>query len=196
MSKYICLDDLFARECVHLVGERKADTEFVLDTNSFRYAFGGLNPQVVVTSGVVGELEKYSEVFSLKHVVRSFNNLHINSVSEMIPEEDEILIMRATQESPKMFNRRSIGWVDTQQIGYAMCRARKGTKTILVSNDGDFLKTVKWLRKKYDFIKENVACVSVRCYLERQHAEDLEGFRGSFRKVLSKTIESIYYHAA
>jgi hypothetical protein len=196
MSKYICLDNLFAKECAHLVGERNADTRFVFDTNSFRYVFGGLNSQIIVTPGVVGELEKYSDVFAPEQMVRSFNALRIDSVDEMVSEEDEILITCASQENPKKFNRGNIGWVDMQQIGYALGRARKGVKTILISNDGDFLKTVKQLRRKYEFVKKNVACVSVRLYLERQHAEDLEGFHGSFKKVLSRTIESIYYHAA
>ena len=71
-----------------------------------------------------------------------------------------------------------IGMVDTELMSYAMGRANNGLRTLIISDDGDILGTMKHLRTQLSSMKENAFAVSVNRYLQRRHADELRGLKG------------------
>ncbi len=187
---------MFERECPGLVRTSK-DLRVLLDTNAFRYRLNGNGLKFAVSSGVFKELGRYPDVFP-DEVVRDLGILlNPDVINEMISVEDELCIERAVAKSLKSAYRRNkkIGWVDVQQIGYAMERAKRGENTVLVSNDGDILGTTSVLRRREKYIREHVAAVSVQRYLERKHEAYLIGKAGHSRRELIREIEGQYLAA-
>lgn len=145
--------------------------QIIMDTNMFKYRLTNPPKNIVVTSGVIGELEKHREVFPQENVAQLFRAFNPRIVTPFISEENEALILRASLKNPKAAYRQAIGigWVDTQQISYGIECATNGNQALLISNDGDIITTVEALREMRKDLANNLHATSLRRYLKSKH---------------------------
>ena len=190
--------ELMERECPKLAGSLGENVKIVFDTNIFKYRIENVKYKTAVSSGIFEELGRYPDVFPDEAVRDMGLLLNPYIIKEMISIEDELLIERAIARNPKAEYRKNsgIGWVDEQQIGYAMKRAREEKKTILFTNDRDILGTVYSLSEDLNYVRENVYCLSVHLHLKSKYADLLKGHEKFFAQALFKEIDSLYKHAA
>ena len=177
MAKSICLEDLCRQRWSGLGSLR--DVHVVYDTNTIGYVWKNVNVEVVITTGVMDELWVHNDKFP-DESIRDFGYV-VNPIvyREMASPKDEKLIKQAASEYPKTIKDKNgnpykaydgnIGWVDIQQIDYALRRARQGKKTIILSDDWDIKGAVIGLAKRLECVKDNVMCISVQDYLKRKY---------------------------
>src|SRR3989344_604279 len=208
MVKSINIEEMLERECSDLArtGEDFRRHEIVMDTNAFKYRWVETDFRYMVSSGIFNELERYSKVFPEEAIRDLGILLNPGIITKMVSAKDEKEIIESARlyakskltlnrsKGPRKKNRENgdIGWADVQQISYAMQRARNREKTIIISDDGDILGTVKYLRKRHEYMRKNVRAISVRRYLERSNEDFLRGHEGYFRRALVGEIASQY----
>ena len=167
---------------------------FVVDSNALKYKYEETDARVVITSGVVNEVLWKPEIFPTQSLYELGKILNPEIVNHFVSEEDEKIIFGASLKSPKAEYRRhkSIGWVDTQQIAFALNAARNGERVALVSNDRDISGTVdKIVEVKPEFNGKLVA-LSLRKYLGRIYGERFACFDREIKRFLLMQIEKDY----
>ena len=172
------------------------DTVVLLDTNAFKYQFDPNPYKIVITSSIIAELGRHPDVFPDHAVFEMGLLLDPDIVVPFVSPEDEYLIIEASMRVSKRKNTAEhLGWVDMEQIAYALERARNGRNTALISNDGDILETVKYLRKSTPEMREHTRAISVQRYLERIHWGRLKGLESPYQMAIKREIESRYLAA-
>ena len=194
MLNVISMQELVAQEGKKLEGRKP---KIILDTNSWRYAYSSDSHEIIATTGVMEELVKFRDIFPPESIERLTSLLN-PKIEEIFPTElEEYLILDAAAKRKKSSRKiRDIGWIDTQQIAYAMRQALKEEPAIILSNDGDILKTISKLRKTLPYMKQHSLCVSPQRYLERKYAGFLATENKSLRRSLLKEIELHHLIAA
>ena len=196
MKKNISLKEMVQAECGASCICDTRTTPLIFDTNALKYRYA-LNEdsdyKVVLTCGVLYEVKKNKSLFKPDVLRQIYSMLNPQIITPFVSEEDEYLIGKSASNTPKRLEKGGdIGWVDTAQIGYAMERSRNNLSTILISNDGDILSTVKNLRRILEYMKDKVSCVSVQRYLERKYFSQLDGLERPFKRALFTEIDSQY----
>lgn len=188
MRTHLPLVEMLRHEKIARGSARFGGEVFVLDANAFKYSYGGELPEeVVVTDGVMTELRKYPHIFPEESVGRLARLLNPSVVTPFVSSENEFEIYRASVRLPKDARRAAnsgLGWVDTQQLSYAMDLARAGKDVALVSNDADFRNALNVLGQRFPEVGEKVFCLSTRKYLERTNPELLRGLNRHFRSFI------------
>lgn len=194
MTKSISIDNLIE---THFSDEKPEEKLAVLlDTNTLRYNFSPVksnNYKVVMTLGVVVEALRHEKIFPYESVERLKSILNPQITATFVSSRNEEIILQAHDRYRKPGRSvGGIGWVDVQQIGYALNQARAGRKVLVVSNDKDITNTIAVLRGDFKFMKKNSFYVSIKQYIRQKYAKNLEGIRAPFRHDLLREIESQY----
>lgn len=195
VKKYLPLAEMLQLERRARARDRSEYEIFVLDTNAFKYNYSEVPDNVVVTEGVINELSRHPGSFKDESVKLLADLLNPEVVTPFVSDEDEATIYRASIRLPKDDRRKNssgLGWVDTQQIAYAMDLARKGIEVALVSNDADFHNTIEVIGREISQVRERVFCLSARKYLEEAHKEHLRGLNVRFRKFILYELDKLY----
>lgn len=212
MAKSICIEEMLRRECSDLAraGVDFGSIKIILDASAFKYDLEHQGLNFAYGKIVENQIKRRADIFPVYSIRRMLEMLKPEKFSGMASSSDEMEITLAATEyengecrkpyhqSEMKRNRLvgDIGWADVQQISYAMRRARKGYKSIIISDDGDILGTVKQLRRKNQYINDNVRAISVRKYLEGVNKEFLRRHKGHYRRALFEEILLQHRHAA
>jgi hypothetical protein len=145
---------------------------YINDTPTFKHATSfGQDYFVAITSGVLKQLERQMAENPSTFPESLKSHLEILSpriITDFVSPEDEAKILNAAGSTYRKIKRQSelpdIGWVDANQIGYAMQNAREGKSTVLVTDDSDIIRVVKHLRRQEPYVKSHVLTASIRKY--------------------------------
>ena len=167
---------------------------YIFDSNALKYLYRPTRAKIVITSGVRDEVLNLPEVFPAQSLHKLEKMIRPDGVEHFVSEEDERMIFEASIQDGKAKHRKvtGIGWVDTQQISYALRLARKGRQAILVSNDGDIFKTVAQINYFFPELASNLICLTTRKYFGRIYAKRFSEFDSKSRKFLVMQIEKDY----
>ena len=193
MDITIPLEKLIEEECIRQKKPDHQNSSLILDTNSFRYKIKPSNNTVIITEGVARELYKHSRVFNKRAITKFISQSNCKIILPEISPENEYEILKAIFD-PKGVGH-DIGWVDMEQISYAM-QIAKEEKVTMVTNDDDILRTVKNLRKAHKCIKNNIICASIQRYIERKHSDIFIGLEEKARSTLLRGVNMLYEVAA
>lgn len=167
--------------------------QVMLDTSAWKwltkvrniYTFGkpekGRPYRLVVTIGVMQELERQMAENPrefprcIEHYLNVLNPAIITTAAS---EQDEALILRASEATHRDQRRNTriqyeeplhhIGWADLHQLGNAMEDAREGKSTVMLTDDNDLRKVVRWLRSREQYIRNNILTASILRYHNNQ----------------------------
>jgi hypothetical protein len=195
VRKYLPLAEMLRMERRARASSDFGEGIFILDTNAFKYNYGGAPGNVVVTTGVIDELSNNPGIFPQETIRQLADLLNPGVISPFVSSENEALIYRASMQLPKNEQRldgQGLGWVDTQQIAYAMDLAKEGLDVALVSNDADFHNAVRKLGEDVLGVRERVYCLSARKYLQEVHGDLLLGLNRRFRLFLLDELDREY----
>jgi len=194
MIKYLSVNKMLEYE----LGSQSREWEqgiFIFDANAFKYRYSGAPKRAVVTNGVMEELLRHRDQFGEHNIEGLTRLLNPSVVAPFVSSEDKRLIHRVSLKSPKNALRirgTGLGWVDTQQLAYALEQARGGEKTVLVSNDADIQNTLAELKKEIPETMKNVVGLSVSRYYLQNYSYLFRGLNRLARNLILYEVDKMY----
>ncbi len=195
MAESILLDDVVRQECLGLRGFSPEEIEIVLDTNALKFSYDSWNSEdlfderlrykVVVTAGVINEMRNRPSIFGRDAAEEIKRVLNPQEIIPFMSLDDRRLILQASllaMKRKRKYGDKDIGCVDSQQIVYALDRARSHLPSVLLSDDGDILGSTRILRQWFPCAEQYMFAVSPTLYLRRKYLHLSEGLTNTLRE--------------